>query len=360
MAAFGAWSALAGAVGIWGTAGCGTTEMGAPAGTGGAGGAGNRGGAGTGSVGSGAGTSGNGGPGTGGMMSGAGSGGAPVIGSSGCPLFSTDDAWNRDVSAAPVDAAWTTKLAALVGDIKLHPDFGAGYGIPFNVVPATQPNVPIAYDQYGDESDPGPFPLPEVGAARIEGSDDPRACDGDCHLLVIQQTTCLLFEGWACRYDNGAGWICGSGARWDLTKNSYGQRPKGWTSADAAGLSVYAGLARYEEVAAGAITHAIRFTTKCSAPSYIAPATHAAGNCSTNANAPPMGLRVRMKAAYDGTSLSAEAQVFVRAFKKYGMILADNGSNFYFQSEDNAAWPDRMIEDLKKIPASAFEVVTAP
>jgi len=144
-----------------------------------------------------------------------------------------------------------------------------------------------------------------------------------------------------------------------LKKKSLGQRPAGWTSADAAGLSVYAGLARQEEVAAGEITHAIRFTLKCSAPSYISPATHAAGNCAGNANAPPMGLRVRMKASYDGSALSSEAQVFVRAFKKHGMILADNGSNFYFQSEDSPSWSDG-IEDLKKIPASAFEVVTAP
>jgi hypothetical protein len=274
-------------------------------------------------------------------------------------LFTPDDAWNTDVSGAPVDAAWTAKLAALVGGVNLHPDFGAGFGIPINVVPANQLPVGITYDQYADESDAGPFPLPDVGVARIEGSDDPRACSGDCHLLVVQQTTCLLFEGWACRYEDGNGWICGNGAKWDLTKRSYGQRKSGYTSADAAGLPIYAGLARHEEVMAGEITHAIRFTVKCSAPSFIAPATHAAGNCAGNANAPPMGLRVRMKASYDGSALGPEAQVFVRAFKKYGMILADNGSNFYFQSEDNPGWSDQ-INDLKQVPASAFEVVTAP
>ena len=334
---------FAASMGVWvGAIGCGSTEMGAPAGSGGR--------AGGDALGTG---------GAGGTTTTTGSGGAQVLGSSGCPLFTADDPWNADVSAAPVDPAGTTKLAALVGDIKLHPDFGSGYGIPINVVPASQANVPVTYDLYGDESDPGPFPLPAVGVAKIEGSADPRNCDGDCHVLVVQQTTCLLFEGWACRYEDAGGWICGSGARWDLKKKSLGQRPAGWTSADAAGLSVYAGLARHEEVAAGEITHAIRFTLKCSAPSYISPATHAAGNCAGNSNAPPMGLRVRMKASYDGGVLSPEAQVFVRAFKKYGMILADNGSNFFFQSEDSPDWSDG-IEDLKKIPASAFEVVTAP
>lgn len=296
--------------------------------------------------------------GTGGGI-GSGTGGAQAIASSGCPLFTADDAWNADVSGAPVDAAWTTKLQALVGKVNLHPDFGADFGIPINVVPAGQTRVGITYDQYADESDPGPFPLPEPGAARVEGTDDPHACDGDCHLLVVQQTTCLLFEGWACRYDSGKGWICGNGAKWDLTKKSYGQRPDGWTSADAAGLPIYAGLARHEEVMAGEITHAIRFTVTCSASSTIAPATHAAGNCSGNANAPPMGLRVRMKSSYDAAALAPEAQVFVRAFKKYGMILADNGSNFYFQSEQDPGWSEG-INDLKKIPASAFEAVTGP
>jgi len=338
---------------LLGVIGCGSSHMGVAQGSGGMG-------SGTGGAGAGGGggaISGSGGQ--AGMGSTAGSGGGSVLAGSGCPLFTPDDAWNADVSSAPVDTDWTTKLAALVGSVKLHPDFGPGFGIPINVVPATQPLVGIMYDQYADESDPGPFPLPDVSVARVEGTDDPHSCDGDCHLLVVQQSTCLLFEGWACRYENGNGWICGNGARWDLTRKSYGQRPLGYTSADAAGLSIYAGLARYEEVAAGEITHAIRFTLKCSAPDYIAPATHAAGNCSGNTNAPPMGLRVRMKASYDGSALSAQAQVFIRAFKKYGMILADNGSNFFFQSEDNPGWSDG-INDLKQVPASAFEVVTAP
>jgi hypothetical protein len=287
---------------------------------------------------------------------GQGGGGTMPLASSGCPLFTSDDAWNADVSAAPVDASWTSKLATLVGAAMIHPDFGPGFGIPFNVVPASQPALPVTFDGYADESDPGPYPFPDVSVARVEGTDDPRSCDGDCHLLAIQQGSCMLYEGYACHY--ASGWVCSNGAVWNLKKKSYGQRPEGWTSVDAAGLPVYAGLARYEEFVAGEITHAIRFTVKCSTASHIPPATHhaATGSCDPSI-APPMGLRVRMKASYDITGFSADVQVFLRAFKKYGMILADNGSNFFFQSEDNPNWPDS-INDLKQVPASAFEVVT--
>jgi hypothetical protein len=289
-----------------------------------------------------------------------GNGGSTVVaGGSGCPLFTADDAWNIDVSGAAVDAAQTAKVAALVGaTLKLHPDFGPGFGIPFNVVPASQPPVPVTFDGYPDESDPGPYPFPDVSVARVEGTSDPHTCDGDCHLLAVQMGTCMLYEGYACHYANG--WICSNGAVWDLKKKSYGQRPQGWTSVDAAGLPVYAGLARYEEVMAGEITHAIRFTLKCTTDSYIPPATHEAvpGGCDPT-KGPPMGLRVRLKADYDGSALAPEAQVFVRAMKKYGMILADNGSNFYFQSEDSPSWSDG-INDLKQVPASAFEAVVSP
>ena len=284
-------------------------------------------------------------------------GGTLVVGSSGCPLFTADDAWNIDISGAAVDSAQTAIVAAAVGTtLKIHPDFGVGFGIPFNVVPASQPAVAVMFDQYADESDPGPYPFPDVRVARVEGTDDPRACDGDCHLLTVQMGTCMLYEGYACHYDAAGGWICGNGARWDLKKKSYGQRPEGWTSVDAAGLPIYAGLARYEEVMAGEITHALRFTMSRTANAHIPPATHHAGS---SASAPPMGLRVRLKASYNESGLASEAQVFARAMKKYGMILADNGSNFYFQSEDNPNWSDG-INDLKMIPASAFEAIVSP
>jgi hypothetical protein len=300
------------------------------------------------------GSGGNAGSGSGGK--GGGAGGTVVIGSSGCPLFTADDAWNTDISGAAVDSAQSAIIAAAVTTAKIHPDFGPGFGIPFNVVSASQAAVPVMFDQYPDESDPGPYPFPDVGVARVEGTDDPHNCSGDCHLLAVQMGTCMLYEGYACHYDSAKGWICGNGAKWDLKKKSFGQRPEGWTSVDAAGLPVYAGLARYEEVMAGEITHALRFTMSRTAGKHIAPATHDAGSAT---NAPPMGLRVRLKASYDGSALAPAAQVFVRAMKKYGMILADNGSNFYFQSEDNPNWPDG-INDLKMIPASAFEAIVSP
>ena len=288
--------------------------------------------------------------------SGGAGGGTVVIGSSGCPLFTADDAWNLDISGAAVDSAQNAIVAAAVGTIKIHPDFGVGFGIPINIVASSQKAVPVTFNLYADESDPGPYPFPDPSVARVEGTDDPHSCDGDCHLLTVQMGSCMLYEGYACHYDNAMGWICGNGAKWDLKKKSYGQRPEGWTSVDAAGLPVYAGLARYEEVMAGEITHALRFTMSHTADAHIAPATHDAGS---GTSAPPMGLRVRLKASYDGSALAPEAQVFVKAMKKYGMILADNGSNFYFQSEDNPNWSDG-INDLKMIPASAFDAIVSP
>jgi hypothetical protein len=284
----------------------------------------------------------------------------PQIG--GCDVFSADDAWNKDISKEPVDPGWTTKLAALVGDINLHPDYGNSgtehYGIPVGVVPESQPLVPVTFDYYPEESDPGPYPFPGPADAKIEGGTA-EACDGDCHFLVVQSGTCLLYEGYACSYDSG--WRCGNGAIWDLTKNSYGQRPKGWTSADAAGLAIAPGLIRYDEVRAGEIRHAIRFTVDCTRANFVAPATHQAvpGGCS-DPNAPPMGLRVRLRADYDISGLSKSAQVVARAMQRYGLLLADNGSNFYFQGEDNPGWTEDDVEPLKTIPASAFEAITPP
>jgi hypothetical protein len=240
----------------------------------------------------------------------------------------------------------------------IHPDYGAGYGIPINVVPATQKMVPIAFDAYADESDPGPYPFPEPGSARIEGGTA-SSCDGDCHLLVVQSGACLLYEGYACTYTNG--WHCDNGAKWDLTKKSYGQRPKGWTSADAAGLPITPGLVRLDEVRAGAVNHAIRFTLGCTSPNYVAPATHEAGCSRSSVNTPPMGFRVRLsKTKFDISKLSASAQVVAKAMQTYGLILADNGSDFYFQGEDNDGWTDQDIEPLKTIPTSAFEALTPP
>src|SRR5450432_3566677 len=296
-------------------------------------------------------------------MSGAGgvaAGSLPVIG--GCPIFTADDAWNTPVTNEAVDAAWTTKLQALVGAVNLHPNYGGTFGIPINVVPATQTKVTVAFDQ-PDESDKGPYAFPDPATAQIEGGT-PAACDGDCHLLTVQQGSCLLFEGDACGYQNG--WSCYSGAIFDLTKNSYGQRTKGFTSADAAGLSITAGLIRYDEAAAGAIYHAIRFTVQCTLPKYVKPASHEAvpskpPGCATNANAVPMGMRVRLNQGVTVKNPSKAALAVITAMQTYGMILADNGSPFFFQGEVNPKWDDAAdIEPLKQIPASAFKVVQVP
>jgi len=287
---------------------------------------------------------------------------APMVG--GCAMFPPEDDWNRDVSREAVDAVWTERLKNLVGGAKLHPDYGgdasALYGIPVGVVPQIQPLLPVTFDWYPEESDPGPYPFPLPTEALIEGGDA-MECDGDCHLLVVQQGTCQLYEGYACRWE--AGWHCGNGAHWDLTRVSYGQRPMGWTSADAAGLAIAPGIIRYDEVRAGAINHAIRFTVDCTKSAFVKPASHEAvpGGCSeSDPNAPPMGLRVRLRADYDISKLSKSAQVVLTAMKRYGMILADNGSNFYFQGEATRGWTDDDIEPLKSVPASAFEAVNVP
>ncbi len=285
----------------------------------------------------------------------------PQIGD--CAMFTPDDAWNTEISKLAADATWTSRVQAMVGDKNIHPDYGSDgatlYGIPINVVPMDQALVPVTFDWYPEESDPGPYPFPGVADVKIEGNS-PEACDGDCHLLTVQQGTCMLYEGYACEH-RADGWHCGNGAKFDLTKNSYGQRPKGWTSADAAGLAITPGILGYDEVRAGKVTHAIRFTMDCTTDMFVKPASHQAVPTGCDpANKPPMGMRVRLKADFDASSLSASAAVVAEAMKTYGMILADNGSDFFFQGEANAGWTDTDIEPLKTIPANAFEVVAMP
>jgi hypothetical protein len=276
----------------------------------------------------------------------------PMLG--GCPVFPADNAWNRDISGAPVDPQSDAYVAAISrgGDRFLHADFGGGgqYGIPYKVVSQRQRKVPIHFDAYGDESNKGPYPIP-LRAPVEKGSDR--------HVLVLQRGSCKLYELYAA-HRSRRGWVAGSGAVFDLRSNAL--RPDGWTSADAAGLSIYAGLARYAEYAAGDITHAIRFTLPCTTNSRVSPASHTASPsyCAGNVNAPPMGLRMRLNASFDISSYKPTAQAFLRAFKRYGLILADNGgrsSTFFFQSETNANWNDDDINDLKRVPVSAFEAV---
>ena len=265
----------------------------------------------------------------------------------GCTIFPADNPWNKDVSQSPLHSKSYTYINSIGASTGLHADFGETqtYGIPINVVPQSQAMVPIAYDAYGDESDPGPYPIPPT--AQIEASSDH-------HILVLQQGACKLYELFAAHKDpNGAGWIAASGAVWDLKSNAL--RPYGWTSADAAGLPILPGLVRYDEVAAGAINHAIRFTASRTQKGYILPATHHAG--SNNPDYPPMGLRVRMKANYDISGLTGQARVIAMAMKTYGMILADNGSNWYFTGATDPRWNDDELNQLKNVPGSAFEVV---
>ena len=265
----------------------------------------------------------------------------------GCQMFPTDNPWNQDVSALPVHANSDAYIASIGLSRTLHPDFGENqtYGIPYNVVGVSQPKVDITYTAYGDESDPGPYPIPPN--AKVESGSD-------SHVLVLENQTCTLYELFNARKMTGSsGWYADSGAIWHLDSNDL--RPLDWTSADAAGLPILPGLVRADEVNAGEIKHAIRFTVQNSQNGYILPATHHAG--SNNTNYPPMGLRVRMKANYDISRLTGQARVIAVAMKKYGMIVADNGSNWYFSGATDPAWNDDELNQLKTVPGSAFEAV---
>ena len=270
-----------------------------------------------------------------------------------CPVFPPDNPWNHDISSAPLHPRSAAIIATIQanGTDNLHPDFGSNpdYGIPYVVVPATQPRVPVAYDAYGDESDPGPFPIPLD--APVEGA--PGATSGDRHVIAVQSGTCELFELFAARR-TGAGWTAASGARFDLRSNAL--RPLGWTSADAAGLPIFPGLVRFDEVAAGSIDHAIRVTFTRTRRGYILPATHFASS-STDPNLPPMGLRLRMRADFDISGLTGQARVIAVAMQRYGLIVADNGSNWFFQGASDPRWDDDDLGQLKTIPGTAFEVV---
>jgi hypothetical protein len=263
----------------------------------------------------------------------------PRIG--GCQVFPRNNAWNRNIAKAPVDPDSDRYIAALPGN--LHPDFGSGrhgdYGIPFTVVPLSQKRVPIHFTDYGDESDPGPYPVP-LGA-RVEGG-------GDRHVLVIRKGTCKLYELFGAQR-NGSGWDAASGAVFDLRSNRL--RPAGWTSADAAGLPIFPGLAR-----PGPIHHALRFTVRRTQRAYVSPARHFASS-DTSPELAPMGLRFRLKASFDVSGFHGQALRILRALKAYGMIVADNGSNWYISGAPDPRWNDDDLDQLKRVPGSAFEVI---
>ncbi|MEO5899809.1 MAG: hypothetical protein ABIR68_06710 [Ilumatobacteraceae bacterium] len=266
----------------------------------------------------------------------------------GCPIYPTDNAWNTSVAAAPLASNSAAMIARIQagGGRALHPDFGANqrYGIPYVVVPADQSLVPIAYDAYGDESDPGPFPIP---------TDAPVESGSDAHVLVLRQGMCDLFELFGARR-SGGGWVAQSGARFDLTSNAL--RPLGWTSADAAGLPILPGLVRYDEVAAGHIDHAIRVTFAATRNAYLLPATHAASN-DDDPDLPAMGQRLRLRAGVDLTGLRGQALVIATAMQRYGLIVADNGSSWYFQGGTDPRWNDDELDALTAIPGTDFDVV---
>jgi hypothetical protein len=277
-------------------------------------------------------------------------GGAPQV--SGCPIFPQDNAWNQRVDTLPVRADSATFIAHITtaGHTNLHPDFGGGgaYGIPYMVVGSAEPKRRINYTAYGSESDPGPFPIRST--APVEGGS---SSTGDRHVLVLQQGTCHLFElGRA--FWRGDHWDADVGVNWNLRSDAL--RPLYWTSADAAGLPIFAGLVRYDEVAAGHVDHAIRFTVPSTQKGFILPATHYASS-STNAALPPMGLRLRLKASYDLSHFHGQSLVILKALKTYGMIVADNGSSWYLTGAADKRWNDTDLDQMKSVPGAAFEVV---
>lgn len=270
--------------------------------------------------------------------------------------FPAGSAWNQDISSASVDPNSAAIINFIGPSIGLHPDFGSGQyqgstiGIPYVVVDGSQGNVGINFTAYGDESDPGPMPIPAT--APIEGYPTPGT--GDRHVLVIDNSNCFLYELDSSYPNSNGSWNADSAAVWDLENGE--QRPWTWTSADAAGLPIFPGLIRYDEVAAGQIQHAIRFTLQDSQAAFVPPASHWAAN-SSNPLAAPMGMRLRLKANYDITPFSANVQVILTALKKYGMIMADNGSSMYLSGAPDDRWDNNDLHNLGQIPASAFEVV---
>jgi hypothetical protein len=261
-----------------------------------------------------------------------------------CPIFPSTNVWNRDISRLPVAANSQTLIGSIGLDASLHPDFSAtGYGIPYNLVGPSTPRVPVSFG-YANESDPGPYPIP--ASPLIEAGSDR-------HLLLWDTAGCMLYELYAAAR-SGSGWTAGSGAIWNLRSNAL--RPDGWTSADAAGLPILPGLSRYEEVARGAILHALRFTAPHTRTSHIYPARHDAGE-SSSTSLPPMGLRVRLKASVDISGFGPQARVILAALKRYGMILADNGSPWYVIGAPNSHWNDDQLHALHQLTGSDFEVV---
>ena len=271
--------------------------------------------------------------------------------------FPSSSPWNTDISSAPVDSNSTNIINYIGSRVTLHPDFGSGtyanqtIGIPYQVVAGAQLKVNVKLGAYASESDPGPMPVPSK--ALIEGYPNPG--NGDRHVLVLEKNGCWLYELYHASLLKNGQWSADSTAIWDMTIDE--QRPYTWTSADAAGLPIFAGLTRYDEVAAGAIKHALRFTVPVTRKAFTPPASHWASSV-TDPNAPAMGTRLRLKAGFNISSFSPQNQVILTALKKYGMILADNGSGIFISGAPDSRWNNSDLSKLKTITASNFEVVS--
>jgi hypothetical protein len=279
----------------------------------------------------------------------------PLPGAQSCPLFPPTSHWNLRVDRLPVHSRSAAIVRSIGAGDHMHADFGSGryeggpIGIPFVTVPRRQPRVPVSFD-YAGESDRGPYPIPRN--VPVEGG---RGSDGDRHVIVVDRGRCRLFELFAAYpVDGGRRWRAGSGAIFDLRTNRL--RPRGWTSADAAGLPILPGLARYDEVRRGRIDHALRFTAERTRREFVYPARHFASDLS-DPDLPAMGQRLRLRRGYDISGFPRQARVVLAALKRYGMILADNGSPWYVSGAPHRAWDNDDLHSLHRVPGSAFEVV---
>jgi hypothetical protein len=276
-----------------------------------------------------------------------------------CEVFPTDNIWNTRIDDLPVHPLSDTFIETIGADVELHPDFGSGFwpedsespiGIPYTTVDSSQPLVDIVFSDYGDESDPGPYPIPPD--APIEGGIDG---DGDRHVLVVEEDNCMLYELYYAFPQQGGHWVAASSAVYDLT--GYDLRPADWTSADAAGLPILPGLVRYEEIEAGEINHAIRFTLEETRRAYVWPARHYASDIEDEAY-PPMGQRFRLRADFDMSDFDPTVQIILRAMQEYGIILADNGSSMFISGAPDPRWDnDVLVPEFRRITAGDFEAV---
>lgn len=283
------------------------------------------------------------------LVSSAGAATAPHLpGASKCPLFPTSNVWNKRVDKLPVASNSQAILNSIGLDVGLHPDFGtvwAGHpnGIPYTIANKNTKRYRVPFE-YASESDKGPYPIP--AKVKIEAGSDR-------HALIVDRDSCRLYELYAL-HKTASGWSAGSGAIWNLRSNKL--RPAGWTSADAAGLPILPGLARYDEVARGQIDHALRFTVENTRRSYIYPARHFASD-KTDPNLPPMGLRVRLRADFDTSGFPRQVRVILTALKQYGMIVADNGANWYISGAPDRRWNDSALHAIDRVTGADFEVV---